>query len=111
MRSLCRAGFALNPVISNLSGTLWVSSNSPMVRMDLYLNGTFVGSYNYSVSQMMSRMMGSTPFMYSMMYPAYPRSMPMLADIPMENDKTYVVTMAATFQDQTSCGGIATVRT
>src|SRR5579872_1890433 len=40
--------FSLNPTSSNLSAVVLVNAHSPLVRMDLYMNGTFIGSCNYT---------------------------------------------------------------
>lgn len=79
-------GFSLNPATSNLTGTVSVESNSPLARMTLYMNGTDMGSFDYGTGHsgmMMSTTSGSYPYMGSMMYSAYPATMPMMANFPM----------------------------
>ena len=106
--------FSLNPSTSNLTGTVNVDSNSPLVRMALYMNDTYMGSFNYATScqgMMMCTTTGSYPFMYSMMYSAYPGAMPMMTNIPVMQGRTYVVTMMATFEDGSACNASATIDT
>jgi len=104
--------FSLNPSTSNLTGNVSVDSNSPLVRMALYMNGTLVGSFNYSNhTGMMSTMMGSYPYSYSMMYSAYPYTMPMMARIPMMQERVYMVTMMAVFEDGSTCNSTAFIHT
>jgi hypothetical protein len=96
--------FSLNPSTSNLTGNVKVNSNSPLVRMSLYMNGTFMGSFNYSNHNgMMSTMMGGYPYAYSMMYSWYPGTMPMMKNFQFMSNRTYMVTMMATFEDDTTC--------
>ena len=42
--------FSLNPSTANLTGTVYVDSNSPLVRMALYMNDTYMGSFDYAAS-------------------------------------------------------------
>src|SRR3974390_1920466 len=39
---------SLNPGTSNLTSNIKVNSNSQLMEMSLYINGTFMGSFNYS---------------------------------------------------------------
>jgi hypothetical protein len=107
-------GFSLNPASSNLTGTVSVDSNSPLARMTLFMNGTNVGSFDYGTSRnglMMSTASGSYPYMGSMMYSAYPATMPMMSNIPMMQGRTYMVTMMATFEDGSTCNATTTIHT
>src|SRR5579872_19536 len=82
--------FSLNPGTSNLTGSIKVNSNSPLARMTLYVNGTFMGAFNYSNHYgMMSTMIGSYPYAYSMMYSWNPGSMPMMRDNQFMPGRTY----------------------
>jgi len=94
--------FSLNPSTSNLTGLIKVNSNSPLVRMNLFINGTFMGSFNYSNHYgMMSTMVGG--YTYSMLYSWYPSSMPMMRNYPFMANRTYMITMMATFEDGSVC--------
>jgi hypothetical protein len=104
--------FSLNPIMSNLTGTIGVQSNSPLIRMALYLNDTYMGSLNYSNHYvMMSTMMGNDySYSYSMKYSAYPGTMPMMSKIRMMQNQTYIVTMMATFGDGSTCNASTVIR-
>ena len=107
-------GFSLNPATSNLTGTVSVQSNSPLARMTLFMNGTNVGSFDYGTGHngmMMSTTAGSYQYMGSMMYSAYPATMPMMANISMMQGRTYMATMMATFEDGSTCNATATIHT
>ena len=69
------SGFSIDPATSNVSGTIVVNGISPLIQMDLYMNGTFIGSRNYT------GMMDSGT--YSLMYSADPQSMPKMSTMPM----------------------------
>ncbi len=72
--------------------------------MSLYVNGSFMGSFNYSNHYgMMNTMMNGHPYAYSMMYSWYPNSMPMMRGYPFMANRTYMVTMMATFVDGSVC--------
>lgn len=96
--------FFLNPSTSNLTGSIKVNSNSPLMRMSLYINDTFMGSFNYSNHYgMMSTMMGGYPYAYSMMYSWYPGTMPMMQNYQFLHNRTYMIRMMATFEDGSVC--------
>lgn len=99
---------SINTSSSNLSSTVNVNSQSPLVSMDLYINGTFIGSCNYTWrgSTIMSANNGlhfSTRTWsngtYSMMFSVSPRDFPMMSGIRMTWGSTYNVRMVAHFQD------------
>jgi len=92
--SISLAGFSLNPLNSSVSGTVQVSGSSPLVQTDLYINGTFMGSLNYTRGMMT----GST---YSMAYSINPRSMPMMSRMQMVAGRSYMITLMALFSDGT----------
>ena len=109
---LALQSFSLNPSTSNLTGTVKVDSNSPLVRMTLYMNGTLVGSLNFtSRNGMMNTMMGGYPYAYSMMYSASPRTMPRISTIPMMPGRVYMLIMTAAFQDGSTCSSTAFIHT
>jgi len=98
--SVSLQSFSLNPSTSNLTGTIKVNSNSPLVRMSLYMNGTFLGSFDYSnYYGIMSTMMSGYPYVYSMIYSWYPSTMPIMNGFQFMSNRTYTVTMKATFED------------
>ncbi len=102
--SLSLQSFSLNPSTSNLTGNIKVNSDSPLVRLSLYINGTFMGSFNYSKHYgMMTTMMGDYPYAYSMMYSWYPYAMPMMRNYQFTYNRTYMVTMMATLEDGSMC--------
>ncbi len=92
--SISLAGFSIDPVSSNLSGTVLVRSSSPLVQTDLYINGTFMGSVNYTKGMMSN----ST---YSLMYSTNPRFMPMMSRMQMVAGRSYMITLMAVFSDGT----------
>jgi len=100
--SISLAGFSLDPLSSNLSGTLLVSSSSPLVQTDLYINGTFMGSVNYTKGMMAN----ST---YYVMYSTTPRSMPMMSRMQMVTGRSYMITLMALFSDGTKCNASSIV--
>jgi hypothetical protein len=95
--------FSINPATANLSGTVYVSSNSPISLMNIYLNGTYVGSLNYTGNYSMMGMMKGYPSMYFTVYSALPKTMPMMSRFPMVEGREYVVRMMATFRDGSIC--------
>jgi len=96
--------FSVNPGTSNLTGNINVNSHSQLMKMSLYINGTFMGSFNYSNHYgMMSTMMGGYPYAYSMMYAWNPGSMPMMRSNQFIAGKIYMITMMATFEDGSVC--------
>lgn len=99
---------SLNTSSSNLSSTVNVNSQSLLVRMDLYINGTFIGSCNYTWkgSTMMSANNGlhfSTRTWsngtYSMMFSVSSKYFPIMSGIRMIWGSAYNVRMVAHFQD------------
>ena len=100
--SLRLEGFSLNLSNSNLSGTLMMSSRSSLARMDLYINGTFMGSMNYTTGMAYSSG-------YTMMFSTNPSSMPIMSRLTTASGKDYNVTMIAHFSDGTSCRGSAII--
>jgi rusticyanin len=98
---------SLNPSTSNLSSTVNVNSQSPIVRMDLYINGTFIGSCNYTWSG--STVAGNYGLglttrswnngTYSMMFSVFPKYFPMMSGVRMMSGGTYMIRMVAYFQD------------
>lgn len=101
---------SLNPSTSNLSSTVNVNSQSPIVRMDLYVNGTFIGSCNYTWSG--SAVTGNYGMglytrswsngTYSMMFSIIPRYFPMMSGIRMMSEGSYLIKMVAYFKDGTN---------
>ena len=69
--------------------------------MGLYINGTFMGSKNYTGM--------ITSGTYSMMYTANPQSMPKMSTMSMVSGRSYMVTMTAMFSDGTRCSASSTV--
>ena len=69
------SGFSLDPTTSNVTGTVLVDGRSSLIQMGLYINGTFMGSKNYT------GMIASGT--YSMMYTANPQSMPKMSTMSM----------------------------
>jgi len=109
--ALSLQSFSLNPSTSNLTGTIEVHSNSPLIRMSLYINGTYMGSFNnFDRYGMMSTQMGSYPYVYSMMYSSYPETMPMMKNISIMPNRTYMVTMMAIFEDGSTCNATTVIR-
>ncbi|MDA4111393.1 MAG: hypothetical protein OK439_02560 [Thaumarchaeota archaeon] len=100
--SISLAGFSLDPLNSNVSGTVQVISSSPLVRTDLYINGTFMGSMNYT----RGLVTGST---YSMMYSINPGSMPMMSRMHLVAGRSYMITLMALFSDGTRCNASSVV--
>ncbi|MGA2876792.1 MAG: hypothetical protein ABSE82_14810 [Nitrososphaerales archaeon] len=94
-------GFSIDALTSNVSGTVLVNSRSTLVQMDLYINGTLMGSLNYT------GMMTSAN--YSMMYSASPKSMPIMSTMLMVAGRSYMVTMIALFTDGTMCNASSIV--
>ncbi|MCL5066920.1 MAG: hypothetical protein M1368_01025, partial [Thaumarchaeota archaeon] len=81
---------SLDTSSSNLSSTVNVNSQSPLVRIDLYVNGTFIGYCNYSWhgSTMMSNGIPLTTRnwnngTYSMMFSISPQYFPRMSQIRM----------------------------
>jgi hypothetical protein len=95
--------FVLNPVSSNLSGTIYVNSSSQIEQMRLYMNGTYLGSSNYSSSFGMMSMMKNYPNMYYMMYSAGPLTFPSMSQLHFTAGRAYIVTMMAVFRDGHTC--------
>jgi hypothetical protein len=100
--SISLAGFSLDPSRSNLSGTVLVTSSSPLVQTDLYINGTFMGSLNYT-----KEMMSNSTF--SLMYSVNPTSMLMMSRMPMVVGRSYKITLLARFNDGTRCNASSIV--
>lgn len=90
--SISLSGFSINPATSNLSGSVVVNSKSSLMRMDVYINGTMMGSLNYT-----SMKTG----MYSLMFSTSPEIMPMMSRMSMQAGKSYTVMMVAHFSDGT----------
>lgn len=91
---------------SNLSSSVNVNSQSHLVRMDLYINGTFIGACNYSWigSTIMSNGIPVTTRSwnngtYSMMFSISPQYLPRMSGIHMMYNAAYMVEMVAHFQD------------
>ena len=95
------SGFSLYASTSNVTGTVLVNGRSPLIQMDLYINGTFMGSKSYT------GMMASGT--YSMMYSADPQTMPKMSTMSMVAGRSYMVTMTAMFSDGTRCNASSTV--
>ena len=93
--SISLGGFSIDALTSNVSGTVLMNSSSTLMQMDLYINGTLMGSLNYT------GMMTSAN--YSMMYSASPKSMAMMSAMQMLAGRSYMVTMIALFSDGTRC--------
>lgn len=89
--SIMMQGFTFDPSTSNLSGTIVVNSRSPMIHMDVYINGTMMGTFNYSST-------GKTGT-YSMMISATPKLMPMMSRMLVQSGASYDVMMVAHFSD------------
>lgn len=97
---------SLNTSSSNLSSTINVNSQSQLVRMDLYINGTFIGTcnYNWVGSTMMSN---GVPLAirnwnngtYSIMFSISPQYFPMMSGIRMLRGVAYMIEMVAHFQN------------
>jgi hypothetical protein len=104
--------FSLNPATPSLAGTINVESNSQISMMSLYINGTYMGSFNYGeMRSMMNTMMGGNyPYMFSMMYSATGISMPMMANYHFVQNRAYTITMMAAFEDGTHCNATIIVR-
>jgi len=111
--SLVLQSFSITPASSTVTGKVRVNSNSQLSTMRLYVNGTYLGYYNYSyMRSMMSSMMGSSyPYEYSMLYSASRASMPMFANYPFMTNRVYNVTMMATFGDGSTCYSYVMVHT
>jgi rusticyanin len=97
---------SLDTSTTNLSSTVNVNSQSPLVRMDLYINGTFIGSCNYTRvgSSMMSNGIETTTRSwsngtYSLTFSVSPKYLPMMAGIRMMLGGIYAVRMVAVFQN------------
>jgi hypothetical protein len=93
--------FSLSPSTSTLSGTINIQTNSQISNMRLYVNGTYLGSLNYNTmrSMMGSMMGGNYAYRYSMMYSVSPELMPMMGNYQFLQNRTYMLTMMATFDD------------
>lgn len=104
--------FTLNLNTSTLSGTVSVESNSLISTLGLYINGTYVGSFNYSeIKLAMTTLVGNYPDAFSIAYSASPASMPMMANISLAQNKAYMITMIATFDDGSHCNATTIVHT
>ncbi|MDG6905058.1 MAG: hypothetical protein JRN20_04655 [Nitrososphaerota archaeon] len=101
---------SLDTSSSNLSSTVNVNSQSPLVRIDLYVNGTFIGYCNYSWhgSTMMSNGIPLTTRnwnngTYSMMFSISPQYFPRMSQIRMMTGAEYDIEMVAHFQNGATC--------
>jgi rusticyanin len=112
---------SLDPSTSNLSSTVNVNAppSSPLVRIDLYLNGTFVGSCNYTragAGWMMDNglaVVGTRSWgngTYSMTFSVSPGVMPMMSEIPWSAGSLYMVRMVGMFQNGATYNVSSTIR-
>jgi hypothetical protein len=111
--SISLQGFSVNAQTNTIAGIIKVDSNSQVARMTLYVNGTYIGYTIYGAMQsMMSRMMGGNyAYMYSMMYSVSRASMPMVSSYQFLQNKTYMITMMANFDDGSYCNASAIAHT
>jgi hypothetical protein len=102
---------SLNTSDSNLSALVNVITHSPLIRMGVYINGTYIGSCNYTYSGSMMRATGNYMSLttrrwsngsYTMMFSLTPRSMPMMSRIHMTAGAIYMIRIEAFFQDGTT---------
>lgn len=97
---------ALNTSSSDLSSTINVNSQSPLVRMDLYVNGTLIGYCNYTwtgstmmwngIPQTIRNWNNGT---YSMMFSVSPQYFPRMSQFAMMDGVLYNIEMVAHFQN------------
>ena len=95
------SGFSLDAATSNVSGTVVVNGRSALIQMDLYINGTLMGSKNYT------GMVSSG--MYSMIFSADPQTMPKMSTMSITAGRSYMVMMTAMFSDGTRCNASSTM--
>jgi hypothetical protein len=105
--------FALNPQTSTLTGTVKFESNSQISTMGLYINGTYIGSENYTTikSELTPLVGGNWKYAYSLSYSASSSTFPAMSNISLTQDKAYLIMLKATFDDGSQCNGTTTVLT
>jgi hypothetical protein len=112
--SLSVQALSLNSYNSNLSATVNMNSRSTLDRMDFYLNGTFIGSYNYlgnlTINGMFVMMTTRSAGAYTIRFSFSSITMPMMSRISMVMSRTYAIRMVAFFRDGTNCSATSFVR-
>jgi len=105
--------FTLNPQTSTIMGTVRFESNTQIATLGLYINGTYVGSENYStIKSMLTPLVGGNyHYVYSLAYSVSNSTMPMISNVSLAQNKTYLIMMIATFDGGSQCNGTTSVHT
>lgn len=105
--------FSLNAQTSTLTGTVRFESNTQISTLGLYINGTYIGSENYSmIKSMLTPLVGGNyHYAYSLAYSVSSSTFPMMSNISLAQNKAYSIMLKATFDDESQCNGTTTVHT
>ena len=105
--------FSLNAQTTSLTGTVKFESHTQISTLALYINGTYIGSENYSMIKSMLTPLagGNYDYEYSLTYSASSSTFPMMSSISLAQNKAYLIMLKATFTGGSQCNGTTTVRT